>query len=58
MSKYTVQVVMSYVQIIEVEAGDMHDAEHRAFEQFDLSKANRGEGEAWIVGMEGDCNEY
>lgn len=47
--KYLVQVAMSYVQTIEVEADDMHDAEQRAFDQFDLSKAYQGEGDAWIL---------
>ena len=52
--KYTVQVAMSYIQTIEIEADDMHDAEQRAFEQFDLSKAYQGEGDAWILGVEGE----
>jgi hypothetical protein len=52
MKKYSVQVVMSYVQTIDVMADNMHDAEQRAFEQFDLSKANKGEGDAWILDIE------
>ena len=32
----------------------MHDAEQRAFEQFDLSKANQGEGDAWILETQGE----
>lgn len=51
MRKYTVQVAMTYIQVIDIEADDMHDAEQRAFEQFDLSKANQGEGDAWILGI-------
>ena len=49
MRKYTVQVAMTYIQVIDIEADDMHDAEQRAFEKFDLSKANQGEGDAWIL---------
>lgn len=50
--KYLVQVAMSYVQTIEVEADDMHDAEQIAFDKFDLSKAYQGEGDAWILEVE------
>lgn len=49
MKKYTVQVVMSYVQTIDVEADNQHDAEIMAFESFDLTKAYQGEGDAWTV---------
>lgn len=51
MSKYTVQVVMSYIQVIEVDADSQYEAEVTAFDQFDLSKANEGEGEAWTVSV-------
>jgi len=54
MKKYTVQVCMTYVQTIDVEAEDMHDAEQRAFESFDLSKAYQGEGECWVVATAGE----
>ena len=54
MSKYQVQVCMTYVQTIEVEADTQDDAEIKAFESFDLSKAYQGEGECWTVSIEGE----
>ena len=51
MKKYTVQVVVSYVQVIEVEANTQEDAEIKAFESFDLAQAYQGEGDAWTVGV-------
>ena len=54
MRKYTVQVCMTYIHTMDVEAEDMHDAEMRAFEAFDLSKAHQGEGDAWILDIEGE----
>jgi len=50
MSKYTVQVAMSYINVIEVEADSPEEARELAFHQFDLSQANQGEGEAWVIG--------
>lgn len=49
MNKYKVQVVMSYVQTIEVESDNQHDAEVIAFESFELNKAHQGEGQAWTL---------
>lgn len=45
MSKYRVQVVMSYFQDIEVEAVSKDYAEVLAFELFAVDKAYPGEGE-------------
>lgn len=43
--KYRVPVVMSYWQYIEVEAKNKDEAMDKAFELFDIAKANKGEGE-------------
>jgi len=47
--KYEVQVVMSYWQTINVEADDAEDAKYKAFEAFDITKADIGEGEAYNI---------
>lgn len=47
--KYEVQVVMSYWQTINVEADDAEDAKYKAFEAFDITKADIGEGEAYDI---------
>jgi hypothetical protein len=52
--KYKVQVCMTYVQFIDVDAPDLETAEQTAFDSFDLSKAHRGEGECWTVETEGE----
>jgi len=44
--KYKVQVVMSYWQTVEVEADSSADAANKAFDEFDITKARMGEGEA------------
>jgi hypothetical protein len=49
MSKFKVQVCMTYVQIIEVEADSKYDAEVQALESFDIKQANQGEGECWLL---------
>ena len=45
--KYRVQVVMSYWQTVEVEADSRADAENKAFDEFDITKARIGEGEVY-----------
>jgi hypothetical protein len=45
--KYRVQVVMSYWQTVEVEADSLADAENKAFDEFDITKARIGEGEVY-----------
>ena len=47
--KYRVQVVMSYWQTVEVEADSSADAASKAFDEFDIKKANVGEGETHAV---------
>ena len=47
--KYEVQVVMSYWQTIDVEADSAEDAKYIAFEAFDITKADIGEGEAYNI---------
>lgn len=47
--KYRVQVVMSYWQTVEVEADSSADAASKAFDEFDITKANVGEGETHAV---------
>ena len=54
MKKYTVQVCMTYVHVIDVEAETQAEAELKAFESFDLDQANRGEGECWTVAIDGE----
>ena len=49
MSKYTVQVCVTYVHVVEVEAEDQESAEYMAFYSFDLDKAHRGESECWTI---------
>ena len=45
--KYRVQVVMSYWQTVEVEADSSADAENKALDEFDITKARVGEGEVY-----------
>ena len=45
--KYRVQVVMSYWQTVEVEADSRADAENKALDEFDITKARIGEGEVY-----------
>ena len=45
--KYRVQVVMSYWQTVEIEADSRADAENRALDEFDITKARRGDGEVY-----------
>ena len=53
--KYRVQVVMSYWQTVEVEADSRADAENKAFDEFDITKARIGEGEVYDTELiEGD----
>ena len=47
--RYRVQVVMSYWQTVEVEADSSADAASKAFDEFDITKANVGEGETYDV---------
>lgn len=47
--KYRVQVVMSYWQTVDVEADSSADAANKAFDEFDITKARMGEGEAYDV---------
>ena len=45
--KYKVEVVMSYWQTVEIEADSRADAENRALDEFDITKARRGDGEVY-----------
>lgn len=54
MSKYQVQVCVTYVHVVEVEAETQECAEYMAFYEFDLDKAHRGESECWTVSTEGE----
>ena len=54
MKKFSVDVVMSFWQTIEVEAESQAEAEATAFDAFDLSKATQGEGEIMYVRVEGE----
>lgn len=47
MTKYKVEVVMSYWQTIEVEAVSEDFAEVLALDSFDIHKARQGEGEVY-----------
>jgi hypothetical protein len=47
--KYRVQVVKSYWQTVEVEADSADDAAYKAFDEFDIKKANVGEGETQAI---------
>jgi hypothetical protein len=49
MKTYKVQVCMTYIDIINVEAESQDDAEMKAFQSFNLGKAQQGEGEAWTL---------
>lgn len=49
MSKYKVQLVMSYWQTIEVDAIDEVEAVAAAFDLFDVTQAREGEGEVYDV---------
>lgn len=54
MKKYTVQVCMTFVHIIDVEADSQSEAEEKAFDSFDLNKAYQGEGECWTISIDGE----
>ena len=45
MKKYSVSVVFSYIDTIEVEADNREDAKDVAWELFDKERAVQGEGE-------------
>lgn len=49
MSKYKVQVVMSYWQTIEVDAVDEVEASATALDLFDITQAREGEGDVYDV---------
>lgn len=51
--KYQVQVCVTYVQVVEIEAENQESAECMAFYSFDLDKAHRGESECWTISTEG-----
>jgi hypothetical protein len=54
MKKYQVQVCVTYVQVVEIEAETQESAECMAFYSFDLDKAHRGESECWTISTEGE----
>ena len=45
MKKYSVSVVFSYIDTVEVEADNREDAKDVAWELFDKERAFQGEGE-------------
>lgn len=49
MTKFKVQVVMSYWQTIEVDAVDEVEAAATALDLFDVTQAREGEGEVYDV---------
>lgn len=49
MSKYRVDVVMSWWQTIEVEASNEDEAGDIALGQFDIRQARMGEGECYAI---------
>lgn len=49
MTKFKVQVVMSYWQTIEVDAVDKVEAAATALDLFDVTQAREGEGEVYDV---------
>lgn len=51
MSKYKVEVVMSYWQTVEVEAVSIEEAEATALDLFDIAQARQGEGEVFDTAM-------
>lgn len=57
MSKYQVQVCVTYVHVVEVEADTQESAEFKAFYEFELDKAHRGESECWTISTEEATNE-
>jgi hypothetical protein len=54
MKKYKVEVRMTYLHHIEVEAESQDDAETKAFESFDLAQAYQGAGECVTIAVEGE----
>lgn len=54
MSKYKVEVVMSYWQTIEVEAQSREEAQVKAFDLFDIDQARQGEAEIYDTELIGD----
>jgi hypothetical protein len=44
MRKFSVTVVFSYIQTIEVTADNKEDAKYMAWESFDVSQSEQGEG--------------
>ena len=49
MTKFKVQIVMSYWQTIEVDAVDKVEAAATALDLFDVAQAREGEGEVYDV---------
>ena len=54
MSKYVVQVCMTYVHIVDVEADDKEIAKQKAFYDFDITQAMLGEGECHVIEIDGE----
>lgn len=54
MSKYVVQVCMTYVHIVDVEADDKESAKQKAFYDFDVTQAMLGEGECHVIEIDGE----
>jgi len=52
--KYTIEVTMSYTQVVEVEADTQERAEFKAFYEFDLDKAYRRDSECYVLKTEGE----
>ncbi len=57
MKIYTVQVVMSYLQTIDVEAADEIEAAATALDLFDVTQATEGDGEFVIVDVVEDIED-
>jgi hypothetical protein len=50
--KYTIEVSVTYTQVVEVEADTQERAEFNAFYEFDLEKAYRRDSEFFVLKTE------
>jgi len=51
--KYTIEVSMTYTDVVEVEAETPESAEYMAFYEFNLDKATRSESQCYVLKTEG-----
>ena len=55
--KYTIEVSITYTQVIEIEADTQERAEFKAFFEFDMDKACRRDSEFYVLKTEEVSNE-